>query len=506
MGKHDMTTAKFTLSPVSNAALDTLPEAVARPGYDRAALSHGILHVGVGNFHRAHQAVYLDDLFAKGLGHDWAITGAGVRQGDAAMREALAAQDWMSTLVELSPCGRSARVVGAMIDFLPVAEDNAPLIAKMSDPATRIVSLTVTEGGYYLDGHGKFDPAHPDMVHDAANPGTPRSVFGAMIAALKARRAAGHVPFTVMCCDNIPGNGAVTCDTTAGLAAMSDPDLAAWLRKSVAFPDSMVDRITPATSPAERAMLERDFGVADAAPVFCEPFRQWVMEDHFPAGRPPLEEVGVTFTDDVAPFETLKLRILNGGHATIAYPGALLDHIHVHEAMADPLIRSFLTKSQRDEVLPILPTVPEMPPEPYLDQCVERFSNPDVRDTLRRLCHDGSNRQPKFIIPSIADSLEHGAMPTGLCLLSALWCRYCGGPTEKGAEIAPNDPQWDRLTAVAAEARTRPAVWLEMTDIYGPLAQNAALVARFGTLLDMIWAEGPRVVLTRYVAGELDGL
>jgi mannitol 2-dehydrogenase len=391
--------------------------------YDRSRLTPGIVHIGLGNFHRAHQAVYLDDLMCRGLAQDWAILGAGVREGDARMRQTLLAQDCLSSVIELAPGAHVARVIGAMKGFVAVQAGNAPLIAAMADPAIRIVSLTVTEGGYYIDpATGHFDPTHPDIRHDAAHPGAPGTAFGAIVAALAARRAAGVAPFTVMCCDNLPHNGHVTKDAVTGVARLTDPALADWIAANIAFPNAMVDRITPATGPRELAMA-RALGLDDAAPVTCEPFRQWVMEDSFPAGRPPLEEAGVTFTSAVDRFETMKIRILNGGHAIIAYPGGLAGINLVHEAMADTQIRAFLDAVLSREVLPIVPPVPGVQLPDYKALIIERFSNPEIADTVRRLALDGSNRQPKFIVPSIRDVLATGRMPTGLILLCALWCR-----------------------------------------------------------------------------------
>ncbi|KAA2316844.1 mannitol dehydrogenase family protein [Pseudooceanicola sediminis] len=483
-------------------AADTLgnlsPEIVV-PGYDRAALSHGIVHVGLGNFHRAHQAVYLDDLFAKGLDHDWALTGAGVRAPDGAMRQMLKEQDFLSTVIELDPAGTRARVIGAMIDFIEVDADNGPLIDRMTDEATRIVSLTVTEGGYFVSADtGTFDPSHPDIVADAARPEAPHTVFGAIVAALKARRAAGLAPFTVMSCDNLPGNGDVTRDAVVGFAQLIDLDLADWIEGQVAFPNGMVDRITPATGEGERALAAR-FGLDDPVPVTCEPFRQWVLEDKFPLGRPRLEEVGVTFTDDVHAYERMKIRILNGGHAVIAYPGALLGCELAHDAMAHPLVHAFFRKVEAEEILPHVHAVPEFTPEQYLELIDARFSNPAIKDTTRRLCLDGSNRQPKFIVPSVRDGLAAGISVDGLALLSALWCRYCIGHIEDGTAVAPNDPSWERLTATAARAKDTPMAWLEMRDVYGDLAQVPAFAGRFADWLGLIWAQGTEAALNAYL-------
>jgi mannitol 2-dehydrogenase len=470
---------------------------VQLPAYDRSRLTPGIVHIGLGNFHRAHMAVYLDDLFALGEGHDWAILGAGVREGDARMREALRAQDCLSTVIALDPAGKSARRIGSMIDFLAVEPDNAALIAAMTRPEIRIVSLTVTEGGYFIDpATGHFDPQHPEILADAAAPR--KTAFGAIIAALMARRAAGIPPFTVMSCDNLPGNGHVTQAAVTGLARLADPALADWIAAEVAFPNGMVDRITPATGPRERAMAAA-FGLDDPVPVTCEPFRQWVLEDHFPQGRPALEKVGVTLTPQVHAYELMKIRILNGGHATIAYPGGLMDIEYVHEAMAHPLILGFLNKVETEEIIPYIPPVPDTDIAAYYRLIVQRFANPEVADTERRLCLDGSNRQPKFIIPSIRDALASGGSIDGLALVSALWCRYCHGATDSGTPIPPNDPNWDDLQAQARAAKVDPGVWLRMKPIYGDLDQNPRFVAAFTKALNALWEKGTATVLEDYI-------
>ncbi len=471
----------------------------ALPAYDRSRLTPGIVHIGLGNFHRAHMAVYLDDLFARGLGHDWAIIGAGVREGDARMRDALKAQDCLSTVIELDPAGRSARRIGSMIDFVPVDPDNAALIAAMTRPEIRIVSLTVTEGGYFIDpATGRFDPRAPEIAHDGANPAIPGTAFGAIVAALRARKSAGIPPFTVMSCDNLPGNGHVTQAAVIGTARLSDPALADWIQANVAFPNGMVDRITPATGPRERDMAAA-FGLVDPVPVTCEPFRQWVLEDNFPQGRPPLEAVGVTLTPHVHAFEMMKIRILNGGHATIAYPGGLMDIEYVHQAMAHPLILGFLNKVETEEIIPYVPPVPDTDIADYYRLIVQRFSNPEVADTERRLCLDGSNRQPKFIIPSLRDALAAGGKIEGLALVSALWCRYCYGTTDSGTPIPANDPNWDYLQAQSKAAKETPVVWLQMKPIYGDLNRDLRFVAAFTRALNALWDRGTAAVLRDYI-------
>ncbi|HRO10684.1 mannitol dehydrogenase family protein [Amaricoccus sp.] len=485
--------------PLSLKALPELPAAVARPAYARADLSPGILHFGIGNFHRAHLQIYLDRLMNVGKARDWAIVGAGVTPYDTAMRDDLARQDWLSTVVEQSAATSSARVTGVMTDFLPPMDGRA-ITAALADPKIRIVSLTVTEGGYFVNpALGKFDPESPAIVADARNPGDPKTVFGLILAGLKARRAAGTPPFTVMSCDNVPHNGNVCRDAVAGLAAAQDPGFAAWVRDSVAFPNAMVDRIATATSDRERRITREEFGIEDARPVFCEDFIQWVVEDEFPAGRPAFEEVGAEYVKDVTPWEMMKIRILNGGHAIIAYPSGLLDIHFVHEGMQHPLVRAFLQKVERDEIIPIVPPVPNTDLDGYFRKVEERCLNPKIGDTIRRLCLDGSNRQPKFIVPSVADRLARGLPVEGLALSSALWARYCAGRTDSGATIEPNDPSWDRLVAQAEAARIDPPAWLAMRDIYGAVADAPAFRDAFTRWLATLWSDGTETTLKRYI-------
>jgi mannitol 2-dehydrogenase len=470
------------------------------PRYDRGRLTPGIVHIGLGNFHRAHMAVYLDDLFALGEGHDWAILGAGVRSPDARTRDALQAQDWLSTVIELDPRGKRARRVGAMIDFIEVDPSNRPLITAMCRPEIRIVSMTVTEGGYFIaPATGQFDLAAPEIVQDGKTPNHPTTAFGAIVAALKIRRDSNYPAFTVLSCDNLPGNGDAAKAATIGLARLSDPALADWIATHVAFPNGVVDRIAPATGSRERAMAAT-FGLADdPVPVTCEPFRQWVLEDRFSSGRPALEKVGVTFSGDVHAFEAMKLRILNGGHAIIAYPSGIKGIEYAHEAMADEAIASFVDKVQIEEILPIVPEVPGQDLVAYKNSALERFTNPEIADTTRRLCFDGSNRQPKFIIPSIRDNLSKGIMPKGLILESAMWCRYCYGIDERGQDIAPNDPDWKALTALAHDAKNDPGRWIGMRAIYGELADDQEFAAAFTEALQLIWSRGVEMAMSHYI-------
>jgi mannitol 2-dehydrogenase len=485
---------------LSSAELAHAPPGIAVPKYRRSDLSAGVVHFGVGNFHRAHQAVYLDDLFNLGRDHDWAIVGAGVRDPDVTVRERLEQQDWLTTVVEQEAETTNARVTGAMINFVR-PYDVAANLAMLARPEIRIVSLTVTEGGYYISPATQtFDSGHPDIVVDARNIDAPKTVFGLIVAGLKRRRAAGVPPFTIMSCDNIPGNGHVAENAVAGLAEIADPELGRWIRANVAFPNSMVDRITPATTDRERAFLRDKYGLEDNWPVFCEEFRQWVVEDQFPAGRPALDAVGVTFTSDVSPYELMKIRILNGGHAAIAYPAGLLDIHFVHEAMEDAQIRAFLEALTKREIQAVVPPPPNTNLDSYRALVSRRFANPKIGDTIQRLCFDGSNRQPKFILPSAADRLEAGASVDGLALVSALWCRYCYGETESGRAIAPNDPSWNRLQKAAKPARSDPLAFLKLRDIFGGLADNSTYVGAFSSALSSLWARGVRSTLAEYLS------
>ena len=487
---------------LSAATLDAVARlGVAVPAHGREALRPGILHFGPGNFHRAHQAVYLDRLFGMGRDRDWGILLAGVTPFDAPVREALTGQDLLGTVVEQEAGGSVARVTRAHAGFLPVG-DAAAIGAALDAEETRIVSLTITEGGYALDpASGRFDPSRPEIQADARAPGAPKTVFGHVVGALARRRAAGRRAFTVMSCDNIPHNGLATRDAVVGLAALSDPSLAEWILREAAFPNSMVDRITPATGARERALLAADFGLEDAWPVFCEGFAQWVLEDRFAAGRPALEQAGVEIVAEAAPYEAMKIRILNGGHAVIAYPAGILGIEFAHEAMADPQISAFLEKIGKTEILPVVTPPPGVDLEAYRRRVAERFANPRIADTVRRLCLDGSNRQPKFIVPTIADHLARGRAPRGLALASALWCRYCSGETETGAVVAPNDPDWSALKARAGAARENPQIWLDMDSVYGPVGRDPAFAKLFAEALDALWREGVRATLARHLSG-----
>ena len=484
---------------LSDATLGQLPDGISIPTYDRSKLSPGIVHIGLGNFHRAHQAWYLHRLMQQGLAHDWAIIGAGVRPADAQMRERLLGQDCLSTLVELAPSGTFAEVIGSMIDYVRVEQGNRPLIERMALADIRIVALTVTEGGYYVDPVTQgFDATHPDILHDVANPDSPKTAFGAMVAALKLRRDRDVGPFTGLSCDNLQGNGAILKQTVASLARQSDPHLADWIEQSCSFPNSMVDCIVPATGPKEIELVQ-SFSIDDAAPVTHENFRQWVMEDDFCAGRPDWSKEGATFTDNVHDYEAMKIRILNGGHQVVADPGEILSVTTIADCMAHEKIRALFVRVAIEEIVPHVKPVPGTAPEDYVELIERRFSNSRIVDTTRRVAFDGSSRHPGFVIPTIRDGLAVGTPIEGLALVEAAWARMCEGSREDGSPIAPNDPFWDDLQATASTAKSDPAAWLEQRQYFGDLADHPRFATAFSKWLQMIWADGIEAALDAYL-------
>ncbi len=483
---------------LSEAALSDLPESIKRPTYVRSALTPGIVHIGLGNFQRAHQAWYLQRLFNLGLDHDWAVIGAGVRPYDAMQREKFIRQDCLSTLIELAPTGSSAEVIGSMIDYVPVEDGHKALIRSMSAKSIRIVTLTVTEGGYYFNpATGDFDVSHPDIQHDVANMDNPRTAFGAIVAALKIRRDLGYGPFTCQSCDNLQGNGKVLRRNVVTLAQEFDPNLAEWIEMNCTFPSSMVDCIVPATGPDELT-LTRKLGIIDSVPVTHENFRQWVVEDEFCAGRPDWNQVGATFSDKVHEYEAMKIRMLNAGHQIVANPGEILSVDTIADCLMHPLILALFQKVQREEIIPHVKPVPDVTPEQYLQLLVQRFSNPALGDTTRRVCFDGSARHTGFILPIIRKGLNNGTSIEGLALVEALWARMCEGTREDGSTIEPNDPYWSELQGVAQAARIRPRVWLEQHRIYGNLVDAVDFVKKFEYWLNRIWATSCEAVLNAY--------
>lgn len=473
--------------------LQALRNDIARPTYARERLRPSIVHIGVGGFHRAHQAVYLDDIAEQGVSLDWGERGIGLLPHDRRMAEALLPQDCLYTVVERGADGDAARVIGALTDYVFAPDQPERALEMLASPETRIVTLTITEGGYLLDDTtGEFDAGHASILADLEAPDTPRSVFGYLCTALDRRRAAGTAPFTILSCDNLQGNGDAARRAVTAFARLRDTELAAWIEAEVAFPNSMVDRITPQTTDADRRIVAETFGIADAWPVVTEPFRQWILEDHFCNGRPPLDAVGVQLVPDVAPYETMKLRLLNGSHQALAYLGLLAGYQYVHEAMSDDMIRRFLTRLMEDEVAPLLSPVPGIVLAEYQSTLIERFSNPAIADTLLRLAADSSDRMPKFVLPSISEALEQGRSHRLLTLVVAAYIRCLQGTDDEGRTIMIDDhraPELQRL-ALGGGTDTRPV--LGMRNVFGDLRAREPWVPELSAVLEQLAEQGVR--------------
>ncbi|WP_280549675.1 mannitol dehydrogenase family protein [Halomonas sp. 11-S5] len=489
------------MTRLNNDNLGKLAAEVALPNYDRRDLTPGIVHFGVGGFHRAHQAMYLDALMNRDEALDWGIVGVGVMAGDRRMRDALAAQDYLYTLVIKHPDGRrEPRVIGSVVDYLFAPDDPEAVIERMADPAIRIVSLTVTEGGYnFHPVSGEFDLDNPDIRHDLAHPAAPKTTFGLIVEGLARRRERGIAPFTVMSCDNIQGNGDVARETFTAYARARDPALAALIETSVAFPNAMVDRITPVTSEADIAELGERFGVEDAWPVVCEPFTQWVLEDRFVAGRPPLERVGVQLVDDVVPYELMKLRLLNASHQALTYFGTLAGYRYAHEVCQDPLFVDFLLGYMRHEGSPTLAQVPGIDLEDYRLTLIERFANPEVKDTLARLCAESSDRIPKWLVPVIRQQIESGGELHRSAAVVASWARYAEGVDEQGEAITVVDRLKDELMAIAARNHDHPTAFIENRELFGDLAEDPRFREAYVQALESLHRQGARATLEALV-------
>ena len=406
------------------------------------------MHLGVGAFHRAHIAAYIDAILK--IAPSWGIIGASLRRPDT--REALAPQDFLYTLVERSGAGMDIRVIGSLLEVLDAATQRPALIAAMTDPQIRIVSLTVTEKGYCHDpATGALDPRHPDIVHDLATPEAPVSTPGLIVRALELRRAAACAPFTVLSCDNLPANGETTARVVIGFAALRDPALANHIAREVAFPSTMVDRIVPATTDADRDLVLQEMGFRDAWPAVTEPFTQWVIEDRFPAGRPPLEAAGAQLVADVRLFELMKLRMLNGSHSIIAYLGYLGGYAYVSEAMADPALHSLIHGFMTEEVIGTLPK-DFCDLAAYRDALLERFHNPALRHRTWQIAMDGSQKLPQRLLGTIRDRLARNLPVTRAALGVAAWMRYVTGVDEQGREIEVKDPLAVRLRTISKSA------------------------------------------------------
>jgi mannitol 2-dehydrogenase len=444
--------------PLSNGTLQLHSQRIEVPTYDRSALRQGVVHIGAGNFHRAHQAVYFDDLARSGISDQWGITDVSLRSGK--LKDLLSAQDGLYTVVQRDRDHQTARVVGSIGCYFYAPDDGAAVRAALVDPQTRIVSLTITGNGYLLDPcTGEFDAAKRDVRADLAAPKRAKcfaTAWAYLAEALDERRRGGIAPFTVLCCDNMPDNSPVARTALVSFAELRDPGLARWIDRHVAFPSTLVDRITPRTSEKKRQFVERTFGIADAWPVLTEPYCQWIIEDSFCNGRPPLEEVGAQFVADVSDHKLVKTRLLNATHVAIGCLATLAGYQRTDEAMSDPVIFGYVEQLMRDEIQPLLPAVPAMNTSDYRNTLLTRLANPRISDQLSRLARRGSEKIPAFVLPSLHEAITQKRPHTLLMLAVAGWARYLRGHDLKGREIHIEDPQSESLTTLATNGGNNP--------------------------------------------------
>jgi mannitol 2-dehydrogenase len=481
--------------PLSNATLELHSQRVDVPTYDRSMLQRGVVHIGAGNFHRAHQAVYFDDLACSGISTEWGVTGVSLHSRDA--KDLLSAQDGLYTVVQRGHDRQTARVVGSIGSIHYAPNDSAAVRAALADPQTRIVSLTITGNGYFLDPVTReFDADHPDVRADLVASNGFATAWGYLAEALEHRRRTGIAPFTVLCCDNIPDNTQPARTALVSFAALRDPDLARWIDTHVAFPSTMVDRITPSTSKSEREFVEHTFGIADRWPVVTEPYCQWIIEDSFSDARPPLEEVGAQFVADVSDHKLIKTRLLNGTHIALGCLGTLAGYQRTDEAMKDHVIFDYVEQLMRDEIQPLLPAVPGMNTPGYRNTLLTRLSNPRMGDQLSRLARRGSTKISSFLLPSLQEAIVQDRPHTLLMLALAGWARYLRGYDLQGREIRIDDPQSELLTKLATMEGNNPGALLRH-EIFTELRLVPCFTERFGDMIADIDERGVLPTLRR---------
>ena len=462
------------------------------PNYSRSSNKTGIVHIGVGGFHRAHQAYYLHLLNKRGYAQEWGICGIGLREADSKLHDIFKKQDHLYTLIVKHPDGKiEPEIIGSIVDFKMGTTDPEPVIARMADPDTRIVSLTITEGGYNFNlTTGEFNFDNPDIQHELQNPNNPKTVYGFLTAALKRRRDAGLPAFTILSCDNIEHNGDMTRRMLLAFVEVQDSNLATWIAQEVRFPNSMVDRITPVTTQADIDSLAQNYGVADAWPVTCEPFIQWVVEDKFSNGRPAFEKVGVQFVPDVGPYEKMKLRLLNAGHSVLGLLGALHGHPTINTCIEDKLFKSYLRAFLDREASPILGNIEGIDLEDYKDSLLERFTNPNIRDNVSRICSESSAKLPKFLIATIHENLATDGSIKLATLVVAAWCYYSDkGMDRHGHPIEIIDAMSAELHQTAKQTVTDPLAFIRQESIFGNLIKNERFTKLFTEAVQKIYED-----------------
>jgi mannitol-1-phosphate/altronate dehydrogenase len=491
------------MTELNEGTLSRLPSNIATPSYDRTRLNRGIAHFGVGNFHRAHQAFYVDRCLALPDQQDWGIVGIGLSGGERGRKKAdeFRSQDCLYSLTVAPAKGdTSVRIIGAQLDYLLAPEQPAEVLALLTDPALRIVTLTITEGGYHVDPEsGVFVTDHPDVAHDLAGDGDPRTVFGFVTEALARRRSAGTKPFTVVSCDNLRHNGEVARAAFVGFASALNQELGAWIDSNVMFPNSLVDRITPSVTARDAARLNAASGLADQIPLVAEDFSQWVIEDRFADGRPALQEVGVQFSDEVKLWEQVKVRVLNAGHLTLTYPALLLGYREVAEAMRDPQVPVLLERFLDKVVLPLLEAPRDVKLVDYKNTVLERFSNEAMHDQLTRIASDSASKVTVFLTTTLQQVLERGTDHRIPAFILAAWSRVLRGKDDDGTSFEVTEPRLDETARrLLISGDPREALRIEPLRASGA-AEHADFVATFDRYRDALAQQGVKATLKSVV-------
>ncbi|TWU03431.1 mannitol dehydrogenase family protein [Neorhodopirellula pilleata] len=477
---------------LNQSNLSQFPREISRPTYDRSRLTTGIVHVGVGGFHRAHEAFYTDLLLQSEDASQWGICGVGLREADRRMATILGQQDYLYTLIVKHPDGKvETKVIGSIVDFLLGVDDPGAVIDRMAAPETKIVSLTITEGGYNVDAEtGEFDISNPDVQYDIEHPSTPRLVFGYLAAALKKRREAGLPAFTVQSCDNVQHNGDLIHKILVAFARLQDAELAQWIDKEVCFPNAMVDRIAPVTTESDIEFLRTKFNVDDGWPVVCEPFRQWVIEDSFSAGRPNWQNHDAQFVEDVKPYEEMKLRLLNAGHSVLGILGSVFGYQTIDECVRDDLFSKYLRKFFDVEATPVLDAVEGIDLDAYKATLIERFGNPSIRDNLARICLESSSKLPVFLIPTIRKNLADGGSIRYAALVIAAWCYYSDNHADRhGQPLEVTDTLKDELHEAAKATSNDRLSFMKVKQVFGDLANDERFAETYTEMIDRVYRD-----------------
>ncbi|MBF8150608.1 mannitol dehydrogenase family protein [Winogradskyella sp. F6397] len=451
------------------------------PTYDRSQLKTGIVHVGIGGFHRAHEAFYTDELLHDEASKDWGICGVALLDFDTKIYNTLKKQDGLYTLIVKELDGTlTKRVIGSITECLFAPENPIKVIEKMASPDVKIITLTITEGGYnYNEATKEFDFSNPLIQHDLKHPEAPKTIFGYLTQALKLRKERGLKGCTIQSCDNIQGNGHMTKRMLMSYVNTAEPELLAWIEENVSFPNAMVDRITPATSALDIELLKETTGIDDAWPVVCEPFKQWVIEDDFITGRPAWETVGAQFVEDVVPYEKMKLSLLNAGHSVLGILGALYGYSTIDEAASNADISSFLRIYMGNEVTPTLGDLEGVNLKNYKFSLIQRFGNTYIKDQIERICSQSSAKIPIFILPTINTQLETKGSIDHAAFIIAAFAIYSVGVNEFGTQLMIKDAMENVLNEKAIASRAHPKAFLEIEAIFGSLKDNTTFVAAY---------------------------